>query len=526
MGLIQLIKNLFRKGGAVLGVVQSLNNITDHPKINVDAREYRRIERDLRYFKGSFDAIKFYNTYGDQKERPYTTLNMMQVVCRRMASLLYNKQSKITVDTRPAKIDAAGETQSYKQQDEANTFIQSVLDANDFGKNFERYLESCLAMGGLAIRPYVDTETGSIKLAWIQAPNFFPLRSNTNDITEAAIATPTIRTEGGTSVYYTLLEFHEWYPSGYLITNELYRSDVKGQVGVQVPLNTLYPDLVEKATLTGYTRPLFVYLKPAGFNNKSLTSPLGIGFCDNALSTLKQINDTYDQFNFEIRMGQRRVAVPSNMIQVAFDEGGQQKPRQVFDPDQNVFLAVDSGMDAKGVTDLTSPIRASDYISSMNHFLKTLEMQTGLSSGTFSFDGQAVKTATEVVSENSMTYQTRNSHLTMVERAVKELVVSICQLAASTVIDGQTLYTGNIPTVDQVAVDFDDGIFTDKGANADYWIKLQAAGLCADWQAIMHVQGVTEDQAKQIAAEIAGATADQANDPQDALLGGNGDGDA
>jgi A118 family predicted phage portal protein len=224
-------------------------------------------------------------------------------------------------------------------------------------------------------------------------------------------------------------------------------------------------------------------------------------------------------------MGQRRVAVPATMIQTTFGVNGEEKPQQVFDPDQNVYLAVSGGMDDKGVTDLTSPIRASDYISSMNQFLKTLEMQVGLSAGTFSFDGQAVKTATEVISENSMTYQTRNSHLKMVERAIKELVVSICQLAASTEDGmGHKLYSGTLPTVDQVSVDFDDGVFTDKGATADYWIKLQTAGLCTDWQAIMHVQGVTETEAKRLAAEISGDTGERtANDPDTTKFGGDGD---
>ncbi len=38
----------------------------------------------------------------------------------------------------------------------ANTFIQETLKNDRFNKNFER-LES-LALGGLAMRPYVDTD--------------------------------------------------------------------------------------------------------------------------------------------------------------------------------------------------------------------------------------------------------------------------------------------------------------------------------------------------------------------------------
>ncbi|WNO50901.1 hypothetical protein RNZ42_11340 [Lacticaseibacillus paracasei] len=67
MNLINTIKNLFRKGGAALGVVQSLGQITDHPKISVDPKEYDRIALDKRYFEGKFRKIEFRNTYGDLK---------------------------------------------------------------------------------------------------------------------------------------------------------------------------------------------------------------------------------------------------------------------------------------------------------------------------------------------------------------------------------------------------------------------------------------------------------------------------
>lgn len=523
MSIIDRIKNLFKRGGVAVGLGQELSAITDHPKINVDPNEYTRIDRDKLYFKGIFPDVKYQNSDHIRKERPYISLNMMQVVCRRLASLLYNEQSKVSIDTRDASKLQNQSTEA--PDDETNDFVQSVLSANNFGKDFERYLESGLAMGGLVIRPYVDAETGAIKLAWIQAPNFFPLRSNTNEVTEAAIATPTTVTEHGRTIYYTLLEFHEWQPRGYTITNELYRSDVKGTVGKQVPVNTLYPDLADTVNMPGFSRPLFVYLKPAGFNNKSLNSPLGIGVCENALTTLKQLNDAYDQFNWEIQMGQRRIGVPEAMTDVTFIQNGVEEAKQTFDPDQNVFLTLPGDPDKLEITDLTSAIRANDYVTSINQFLKTLEMQVGLSAGTFSFDGQSLKTATEVVSENSMTYQTRNSHLTMVEQAIKELVISICELGEATVINGKTLLptTVKIPTADQITVDFDDGIFTDKAATADYWIKLQTAGLCTDWQAIMHIQRVPEEQARKLAEEIAAEVAGKTPDTNEGMFG---DGDA
>ena len=64
------------------------------------------------------------------------------------------------------------------------SFIQQQLQDDRFTKNFERYLESCLALGGLAMRPYIDGER--VRVSFIQAPVFLPLQSNTQDVSSAA----------------------------------------------------------------------------------------------------------------------------------------------------------------------------------------------------------------------------------------------------------------------------------------------------------------------------------------------------
>ncbi|WP_152410342.1 phage portal protein, partial [Streptococcus pneumoniae] len=93
------------------------------------------------------------------------------------------------------------------------------------------------------------------------------------------------------------------------------------------------------------------------------------------------------------------------------------RPR--FDVEQNVYMQIGgSSMDAGGITDLTSPIRANDYILAISEGLKLFEMQIGVSSGMFTFDGQGMKTATEIVSENSDTYQMRSSIVALVEQSI------------------------------------------------------------------------------------------------------------
>ena len=80
-----------------MGVTNTLTNITDHPRIGVPESEYDRIRENLQYFEGKFNDVAYRNTYGEIRHRPYTSLNMAQVLARRMASLLVNEQMTFTI---------------------------------------------------------------------------------------------------------------------------------------------------------------------------------------------------------------------------------------------------------------------------------------------------------------------------------------------------------------------------------------------------------------------------------------------
>lgn len=458
----------------------SLINLTDHPKIAVTNEEYNRIQSNLTYYQSKFDDVKYINTDGEQLTRKYNHLPLARTACKKIASLVYNEQAEILVDN-----------------EQTNEFINNILNNDKFNKNFERYLESCLALGGLAMRPYFDGKT--IKVAFIQAPVFLPLESNTQDISSSAIVTKTVKSEGKTNNYYTLIEFHEWNGEDLEITNELYKSNSSGVVGTRVLLTELYEDLTESVTIKGLSRPLFTYLKTAGMNNKDINSPLGLSIFDNAKTTIDFINRTYDEFMWEIKMGQRRVAVPDGLTEVTFQAGNDNRfvKKRRFEVEQNVFVQVGGGIDDNKIVDLTTPIRAEDYIKAINKGLSIFEMQLGVSAGMFTFDGKSMKTATEVVSENSDTYQMRNSIVSLVEISLKELVISICELAKA-----NGIYNGEIPTFEEISINLDDGIFTDRNAELNYWIKAVASGLVSRKFAIGKILNVTDEEASEMLTEI------------------------
>lgn len=463
---------------------QTLSQITDHPKVAVSSEEYNRIKTNLRYFAGKFEPVKYHDSNGTELKRDFNHLPIGRTAAKKIASLVFNEKAEIKIN-----------------DDEANTFINKTLKTDRFNKNFERYLESCLALGGLAMRPYIDDD--KVRVAFVQAPVFLPLQSNTQDVSSAVIVTKTIKVESNKNKYYSLLEFHEWSKDRYVVTNELYKSDYADKIGNRVPLTDLYEDLEETVELEGLSRPLFTYLKPPGMNNKDINSPLGLSIFDNAKTTIDFINTTYDEFMWEVKMGQRRVAVPTQLIKAEYNQQGEKVTvKRHFETGHNVYEQFDSGLDeAIKITDLTTPIRADDYIKAINEGLALFEMQIGVSAGMFTFDGKSMKTATEIVSENSDTYQMRNSIVTLVEQSLKELIISILELAKI-----YKLYSGNIPDMDTITINLDDGVFTDRNAELDYWLKMVTAGFAPKVKAIEKTMNVTEDKAKKILQQIATET--------------------
>lgn len=490
MSFLSTLKNIFRKGGAKLGMVKSLNRITDDDRVAIDQNEYDRIQMAKAYYRDDLPNIWFRNSYGERRKRPLNTLNVTKLASKRLASIIFNEQCEISLENP-----------------ELDKFVKQVVNENHFNLQFEQHLETALALGGLAARPYVDDQN-NIRIAWANADQFYPLHTNTDNISECVFASRSTRIENKQTAYYTLLEFHQWNgPEKYVITNELYRSTQRQVVGEKVPLETLYPTLQEQVEFDGIIKkPLFAYFRTPGANNQDLDSPLGMGIVDNSRNIIDAINRTHDAFVHEIKMGKRRIAVPAEMLRPgsAFgnSDSSEAHPR-MFDTDMDVYEQFYGNEDMK-ITDLTSDIRSDQFKSSIDYFLREFEEQTGFSAGTFSFDGQGVKTATEVVSENSTTYQTRSSYLTQVELFLNQLVTAILEVANTPEFfsDGQKRCGFNAEDDLKLSVHFDDGVFIDKDKQRSDEMALVAAGIMPKKEYLIRNFGLSETDADKWLQEV------------------------
>lgn len=455
-----------------MNLIRGVKKVTDKKDIPINEESYKHIDKWKALYSGYYSDwhdVKSHTIDG-QKSRKMASLNMAKVISQEMAALIFNEKCSINISDKTLADD-----------------IKNVLDTNNFIKEFQRYLEYNFALGGMVIKVYWDN---GIKLSYVTADCFVPIAWDNKHITEGVFVNEISKGDKK----YTLLEWHLVEGTEYVIKNELYESKNQGDLGVKVPLSTLYPELEEEVRIENLSKPMFVYFKPNTANNLDLNSPLGISLYANSLHVLKSLDIAFDSFQREFVLGKKRIIVPTSAIKTIIDPLSGEMHRY-FDSTDEVYEAMnfEDGMDK--IQDISVELRVEEHIASINALLNYLSAQIGFSAGAFSFDGQGVKTATEVVSENSKTFRTKQSHETIIEDGIRDLVDIIIEIAA--------LYDEFESTDDyEVTVTFDDSIAEDQTAEINKQVTLVMNGLTTKKLAIMKIHGVSEEDAERMIKEI------------------------
>lgn len=463
------------KGGLVkIGLLRGIRDIAQHKDISINEDFYNEIDSWKSLYQGYYKDIhdiEYTTVAKGRQTRRMHTLNMPKVVTEEMASLIFNEKCNISIS-----------------DETTNDFIEDVLKQNKFNKNFMDYLEYSLAFGGMVVKPYVDND--KIKLSFVTADCFIPISYSNSRIYEGVFINEFRKGEDK----YTHLEWHLWEKDVYVVRNDLYKSTNGQDLGTKTNLSDMFPDLEEEVTIQGLSDPLFAYFKPNIANNHDTQSPLGISIFANAIDTIKAIDTAFDSFEREFRLGKKRIIVPAHMVNTVIDENG--NPHRYFDSNDELYEAFNFGdMDSDTIQESKIELRVDEHISAINALLNLYAMQTGFSTGTFSFDGASVKTATEIISENSKTFKSKKSHEIIVESGLQELIHSILELAY--------LYgIYKTPEDYEVIVSFDDSIVEDKLAELTNLIQEVTNKLTPRKQAIMKYHGLTEEEAEKWMQEI------------------------
>ena len=445
------------------------------------------------------------------RKREVFRMGMAKAICAEMAGLVWGEDCTVNVSIEGREqADADGNP----IPDPLNEFVQDVFIKNAFHEKMQESIEEGLALGGAAMKSWAEVkhdengneipDTRKLMIGYAMADQFVPVSWDNARVYEGVFISR-IAKDG---YYYTRLEWHTWNGLTYVIRNELYRSEITKGVnnetqdilGVRYPLAEIYPYLEEETEIP-VEESLFCYWRTPIANNLDDNSPLGMSIYGNSLETLHALDICYDSFVREFRLGKKRIIVPSRAVRTVVDPTTGEVCRY-FDANDETYeaLASDAPEDLK-ISDNSVELRVEEHIAAINAFLSILCLQTGFSPGTFTFDQHTgLKTATEVVSEDSKTYKTIKTIQKQLRPAIEHLVRNIIDVAILYEMDyeGQSIESLVAPGYN-VNIVFDDGITQDRQTNLNEGVMLVGAGLLSKFTFMTdpkYGQGLTKEQAE------------------------------
>jgi A118 family predicted phage portal protein len=279
-----------------------------------------------------------------------------------------------------------------------------------------------------------------------------------------------------------------------VLTDELYFTGYK--ITTEAELNgkkVALPPGLEEEQIIKVKRPLFAYVKTAIANNFDPDSPIGISYYGNALDTIQALDIAFDGLNNEVLLGRKRIFVPHTAIKYVTNPETNQRTRY-YDPDDSVYVAM-KGADNQtlDIHDNTQELRIEEIKLSIQTLLDIFCMQVGFSQGFLSFDGSSVKTATEVISNNSKTFKTKSAFENEIKDGMYDIIQAIAEL----------LIVNGYSADNKCVITFNDSIIEDRNAKTEYWINLVNNGLCTKKKALMKIHGIDEEAAQKMLDEIA-----------------------
>jgi A118 family predicted phage portal protein len=428
--------------------------------------------------KAPWLSYDYVTASGKKKNRTRLSLNMPKVLCSEMAGLVL---------AEPPTVDAGD-------------LVAGLITREELWKNLRKSTEWAGATGGQVLKVLVSSEgegeakKNTIALDFVKAQSFIPLAWDNTEVYEGAFVD---RRVVGKKALVRVETHRRAQGGGYTIKQAVFDE----ATGLEVPLAQFDPNLEPETTVPAEATslPLFAYIPNPEANNIEPESPLGISLYANALDTLKAIDTAFDSMHMDVVLGKPRVALPGTVMRGYVDAEGVK--RTGFDPDEEVYLRLE-GDDADKMkpTPLSTDLHPDEYKTIIQTNLKLLAMQTGFDAGYFSFDGESVKTATEVISDNSHTYKTMQAFRDNLSRGLMQIFQVINELGTYYKIEGAD--KSKAPTIQ-----WDDSVIEDRNSKTVYWTNLATNKLVDRTTALQKIHGIDEEAAKAMAAKISKETA-------------------
>ena len=413
-----------------------------------------RIARWLAIYRGNAAWLPYdyVNVSGYKHTRTRKSLNMARVLCRELAALVWSEQPIID----------AGE----------GSPLLSWLAEQNFFNRAQKFTEYGAALGGFAMKLRAP-DAGKLVVDFVPADYFIPVSSNNNGIYEADFISR--RVENNKQI----------------LTRESHRKISDAQYEVRVTEWTEEGAILKDPrelppVVFNTTAPLFVYVPTPDVNNFDIDSALGVSIFGNAEDTLNSLDVAFDALSQEIILGKRRIIVPVAALRTAIDPKTG-KPSRYFDPSDEALIAFNmKDAEQQKIVDNTVDLRIDDLVKAVSSLLDILAMQTGFSAGSFSFDGQTVKTATEVISENAKSFKTKQSYENQLTHGMTRLFDAVRQIGAGYSLAG-------IP--ENISILWNDAIIEDRNSKSKFWNDRYLNGTCSLEDVLVNVDGLTPEDA-------------------------------
>lgn len=373
---------------------------------------------------------------------------------------------------RPTLVEFTANITGSKRADYLNENFQTAKE------NFNRALELGLALGGVALKPYIYGDKMLVDVTG--AAGFQPTKFDPSGHCIGGVFKDKPVKVNGT--YYVRLESHELNGTTYTIKNKAYYSDSAGSVGADAQLTTIpeWADIEPEVAIENVDGPLFAYFKPPIANTADSNSMCGMSIYGDAATVelIKQADEQWERLRWEYKSSERKVLMDgtsstADMFNKRLFEIGP------FSPNGDFFQHIEP------------QIRDDAIYRGFQNTLRRVEFNIGLSYGDISDPQTIEKTATEIRSSKQRKYVLVSSIQAALAHTFDSLIYAMDVYAS--------LY-GLAPAGDYEATyDWGDSILDDQETKDKEFsrdLQLTSAGVMNPWELRAKYFNEDEDTAK------------------------------
>lgn len=420
----------------------------------VNPTYYRQIEIWRSWYNSNvkkFHKYKVYRGNGTSVNCLRHSLGMAKKVCEDMADLLLNERVTITI---------ADQT--------TDAFVKGALEANTWEELGNEYQEWKSALGTVAYVVYIKDATvdeagnmtgGSVGINYVEAANIYPTSWQNKVITECIFTFPKTykRKKYVHFQYHRIEDVPGENRKQYVIENTVVENtsgsgrELTPDQWEEIPAFSGLAERIE----TGSDQPLFIIDRLNMVNNADddTTNPMGVSLFANAIDIIRKIDLEYDSYANEFSLGRKRIFVAPEFL-------SNTNGSPVFDPNDSVFYELPedyfkNAESKEAIREINMELRIEEHSKAINDDLNWLSFKCGFGTDRYKFEAGSVKTATEVISENSDMYRSLTKHELVLNRVLIQLIQTIIRAGISIGIPGLQENT-------DVTIQFDDSIIEDK----------------------------------------------------------------